>query len=159
MTTDTLSAAVAHILANADADIAAHKPACRNSGRCCRFEEYGHRLYVTSAELLHFAHTHVAPPASCPLPAPTHAISLPQFFSSDAPRGCPYQIDNLCTAREARPLGCRVYFCDASAQSWQNELYEKYHSQLVALHDQFQLSYCYLEWRAALRELMQSPQG
>ncbi len=25
---------------------------------------------------------------------------------------CPYQEGNLCTAREARPLGCRTHFCD-----------------------------------------------
>jgi len=27
------------------------KPLCAVSGRCCRFEEYGHRLYVTTMEL------------------------------------------------------------------------------------------------------------
>ena len=29
---------------------------------------------------------------------------------------CPFQKDNLCTAREPRPLGCRVYFCDPAYQ-------------------------------------------
>jgi Fe-S-cluster containining protein len=68
--------------------------------------------------------------------------------------GCPYQINNLCTAREARPLGCRIYFCDENAKSWQNEVYEKYHAQLAAVHERFGVPYRYIEWRAALRELI-----
>jgi Fe-S-cluster containining protein len=81
-------------------------------------------------------------------------VSLPQFFSVESPRGCPFQVEGLCTAREARPLGCRLYFCDENAQSWQSEVYEKYHAKLRAVHERFGLPYRYLEWRAALRELM-----
>ncbi len=29
---------------------------------------------------------------------------------------CPFQQGNLCTAREPRPLGCRVYYCDPNYQ-------------------------------------------
>jgi hypothetical protein len=32
------------------AEVAARRPVCLPSGRCCRFEEYGHRLYVTGIE-------------------------------------------------------------------------------------------------------------
>ncbi len=28
---------------------------CVASGKCCKFERYGHRLYVTTAELEYFA--------------------------------------------------------------------------------------------------------
>jgi len=35
-------------------EIASHGAVCRGSGRCCRFEEWGHRLYVTGVELVHF---------------------------------------------------------------------------------------------------------
>jgi Fe-S-cluster containining protein len=59
----------------------------------------------------------------------------------------------MCTAREARPLGCRVYFCDENAQGWQAEVYEKYHGKLKALHEEVGLAYRYVEWRAALREM------
>src|SRR5690349_17711 len=116
--------AVAAVLAEADADIAARKPVCRASGRCCKFEEYGHRLYVTAAEMAYFA-KHQAPGAAPETTGERRVVvSLPQFFAGNAPRGCPYQVDGLCTAREARPLGCRLYFCDENAQSWQNEVYE-----------------------------------
>jgi len=150
MNRDALLADVASLLAEADADIAARKPVCRASGRCCKFEQYGHRLYVTAAEKLYFAEkTPAAPSAQPPV------VSLPQFFARDKIEGCPYQIDGLCTAREARPLGCRLYFCDENAQHWQNEVYEKYHARLRALHEHHGLPYRYLEWRAALREIME----
>jgi len=84
-------------------------------------------------------------------------VSLPQFFARDTVEGCPYQEGTKCTAREGRPLGCRIYFCDENSQSWQEEVYEKYHAQLKALHEQYQVPYRYLEWRAALREVAGVP--
>jgi Fe-S-cluster containining protein len=151
----SLSDAVGHILAEVERDIAARKPVCRASGRCCKFEAYGHRLYVTAAELSHFAATLSLQNQKSKIKnQDSPIVSLPQFFSTDKPEGCPYQIDGLCTARDARPLGCRIYFCDENAQSWQNEVYEKYHAQLRELHERFHLPYRYLEWRAALRELL-----
>src|SRR5206468_1322643 len=123
---DALSIAVAAILAEADADIAARRPVCRSSGRCCKFEAYGHRLYVTAAEVEHFARVHVQKEMQNAkremqnqMPRARGAVSLPQFFAQASPEGCPYQVNNLCTAREARPLGCRIYFCDEYAQAWQ----------------------------------------
>ncbi len=149
--TKGVSDAVAAVLADAEADIAARKPVCLASGKCCKFESYGHRLYVTAAELLHFANLE---PRNPKLETSSTAVSLPQFFAAPITQGCPYQIDGLCTAREARPLGCRIYFCDENAQSWQSEVYEKYHARLRGIHEQFGLPYRYLEWRAGLRELM-----
>jgi len=150
-----IAAAVADILRQADADIAARKPVCQASGRCCKFEQFGHRLYVTQAELLHFqSRIHFQHSEFSIQNSPAKSVSLPQFFAQDQPQGCPYQIDGLCTARDARPLGCRIYFCDANAQSWQNDVYEKYHAQLTALHQTFGLPYAYMEWRAALKTLV-----
>jgi Fe-S-cluster containining protein len=146
--------AVAAILAEADADIQARRPVCNASGRCCKFEEYGHRLYVTAAEMVHFRKHETRNAKHETVEGGRGVISLPQFFRTESPRGCPYQVEGLCTAREARPLGCRLYFCDENAQSWQNAVYEKYHAQLAAVHERFDLPYRYLEWRAALRELL-----
>jgi Fe-S-cluster containining protein len=150
----SIADAVAQILAEADADIAARKPVCQASGRCCKFEEYGHSLFVTAAEMIHFSHVHSQIENRKSKIENSPPISLPQFFAQPTPTGCPYQIDGLCTAREARPLGCRLYFCDANAQSWQSEVYEKYHRKLVQVHQQFDLPYRYLEWRVALKELI-----
>src|SRR4029077_10178830 len=105
-------------------------PVCRSSGRCCRFEQYGHRLYVTAAELGHFARVHGGKVEGEKTKDERREtkdkspISLPVFFEGSTVEGCPYQVDGLCAAREARPLGCRVYFCDENAQGWQQGVYE-----------------------------------
>ena len=167
---ELLVRAVGEILAELDADVAGRRPVCRASGRCCKFEVYGHRLYVTGVELEFFAakcapgageavrNEPVAEHAQGPFPehGPRTSVSLPQFFSGEKFEGCPYQVEGLCTAREGRPLGCRIYFCDENAQSWQNEVYEKYHARLRGVHERFGVPYRYVEWRAGLRELMEA---
>ncbi len=139
-----VSVEVAKIFATADVDIAARKPVCMASGRCCHFEEWGQLLYVTEVELMHFAQVHETQNILC----------LPQFFAQDMPQGCPFQAGKMCTVRAGRPLGCRVYFCDVDAKAWQNEVYEKYHAQLLAVHERFGVPYRYLEWREALRGML-----
>ncbi len=168
---------VGEILAELDADVAGRRPVCRASGRCCKFEAYGHRLYVTGVELEFFAAREARAPGGggavlndpsaehAQGPFPEHgtrgaerpkSVSLGQFFSAEKFEGCPYQVEGLCTAREGRPLGCRIYFCDENAQSWQNEVYEKYHARLRGVHERFGVPYRYMEWRAGLRELMEA---
>jgi len=79
-----------------DAEIARLAPVCVLSGRCCRFREHDHTLFITSAE---------AAVLIADAPAPTRPL--------DHGATCPWQDDaGRCTAREARPVGCRVYFCD-----------------------------------------------
>lgn len=148
---EALAAEVGAVLADADADIAARRPVCRASGRCCHFEAYGHRLYVTAAELVYFESR--VERGKLDAEGGTAKVSLPQFFAGEKVEGCPYQVGGLCTEREARPLGCRIYFCDANAQGWQAEVYETYHQRLRALHEKHDLPYAYLEWRDALRSL------
>ena len=45
-------------------------------------------------------------------------------------------MDNLCTAREPRPLGCRVYFCDPAYQDTGNAITETYLRRLKELADE-----------------------
>ena len=81
-----------------DADVARLAPVCAISGRCCRFVEYDHTLFVSAPEFAILIAD--APPPVRPL---------------DDGATCPWQDERgRCTAREARPLGCRVYFCDPS---------------------------------------------
>jgi Fe-S-cluster containining protein len=114
MTPDLRSQILA-VYAAADAAVAAAGPRCEASGRCCRFKEYGHTLFVSNleAEVLLEA-------------APTYDYPV----SGD---GCPFQVNNLCTAREPRPLGCRVYFCDPTYQDIGNAISEKFLRQLKEL--------------------------
>lgn len=92
-----------------DADVRAAGPVCDLSGRCCRFVEYDHTLFLSGPE----ATLLVAD-------APTPAREL------DDGATCPWQdARGACTAREARPLGCRVYFCDPSYQDRMYEITEE----------------------------------
>lgn len=59
---------------------------------------------------------------------------------------CPLLRDGLCGAHGSRPTGCRVYFCDRTAQAWQTALTERLHGQVRALHDALRIPYEYSEW-------------
>ena len=153
--------AVAQVYADLQATIDARRPACVASGRCCRFEEFGHRLYVTTLELGAFLHAFRARPAP-DHPAAEHSapdrstVSLPQAWDET---GCPFQAQRLCGVHAIRPFGCRVFFCDASAGQWQNDVYEQFHSRLKRLHEEMAVPYLYVEWRHALRQLGLAPTG
>jgi len=122
---ETLQARVREIYREAERDIAAAGPVCQASGRCCRFKEYGHTLFLSNleAEVL----LHAAPPFQRPV-------------SSDF---CPFQVEKLCTAREHRPLGCRVYFCDPAYQETGQQISEKYIAKLKSLAEEFGVSWHY----------------
>jgi hypothetical protein len=51
------------------------------------------------------------------------------------PDFCPFQKGNLCTAREPRPLGCRVYYCDPNYQEAGRRISETYLRRLKDLAD------------------------
>jgi Fe-S-cluster containining protein len=121
--------------------ISARGPACWASGRCCNFAKTGHLLYVTGLEAAYCV-------ARAGRPLTVGSIELAQ-----ASGGCPYQAANLCGVHPIRPLGCRVYFCDRSAQVWQQELYERELGEVRAIHDRFGVEYRYGEWRSMLTKL------
>ena len=159
--------------AAADA-IAARGPACWASGRCCNFDRAGHRLYVTGLEAAYCLGNLMASPIwrngaaearsgltirGKPLPPPTDPDYAPlptgqgliaDFDAAVARGGCPFQVRNLCGVHDFKPLGCRVFFCDRSAETWQQELSERLLRDIRALHDRFALEYRYGEWRQML---------
>jgi Fe-S-cluster containining protein len=114
--------------------IAERRPVCEMSGRCCKFEEYGHRLYVSTLELAAFY------------------AGAPRASEWDG-TGCPFQKGKLCTVHTIRPFGCRMYFCDPTAQDWQQGMYEQFHARLKDLHQELDVPYYYVEWRGALKDL------
>jgi hypothetical protein len=109
-----------------DAAVAAAGPVCDASGRCCRFTEYGHVLFLSSLE------------------ADVLLASAPAYEKPVAPDFCPFQKDKLCTAREPRPLGCRIYHCDPSYQEIGNQITETFLKKLKSLADAYGV-----EWRYA----------
>jgi Fe-S-cluster containining protein len=108
-----------------DQTVAAAGPVCIASGRCCRFKEYGHVLFLSNleAEVLLAG----APPYDKPVTA--------DF--------CPFQKGNLCTAREPRPLACRVYYCDPSYQETGSRITEEYLRRLKALANEQGIAWHY----------------
>lgn len=140
---EDVTQALEAVYASAAAAIAARGPSCWASGRCCNFKSAGHLLYVTGLEA---AYTLSRLPRDSadgtPEPAP-RTLSLQQ---AQARGGCPFQTANLCGVHAIKPLGCRVYFCDRSAQEWQNLLSERLLADVRAIHDRFGLEYRYGEW-------------
>jgi hypothetical protein len=50
-------------------------------------------------------------------------------------------------------MGCRIFFCDPTADQWQQQLYEQLHLELKQLHERLAIPYFYVEWRDALQAL------
>src|SRR5438045_134864 len=98
-----------------DGEVAAAGPVCVASGRCCRFKEYGHVLFLSNLE------------------AETLLAAAPAYERPVSPDFCPFQEGNLCTAREPRPLSCRIFYCDPSYQERSGEITEKYLRRLKQL--------------------------
>lgn len=137
--------AVDRIYADLATEVAKRRPVCIVSGRCCRFEDYGHRLFVTTAELAAFVHGFEVGPRPPAIDAAVRAWDG---------TGCPFQVAKLCGVHALRPFGCRVFFCDETATQWQNDAYEAFHARLKRLHDEFGVDYFYVEWRQALRAVV-----
>jgi hypothetical protein len=127
--------AVLELYAEVDREVAAAGPVCVASGRCCRFKEYGHVLFLSNLE------------------AEVLLAGAPPYDpSSVTPAFCPFQKGNLCTAREPRPLGCRVYYCDPNYQEKAGELTEKYLHRLKRLADEHGAEWRYAPLHVFLRE-------
>lgn len=125
---------VSAIYAAIDAAVAAAGPKCDSSGRCCRFKEYGHTLFISQLE------------------ADVLLASAPPYEKPVSSDFCPFQKENLCTAREPRPLGCRVYFCDPAYQETGNQITETYLRELKQLADEFDLGWRYAPLHVFLNE-------
>ena len=118
MTPEDVRARVLAVYAEVDAAVAAARPRCDASGRCCRFTEYGHTLFLSQFE------------------ADVLLETAPLYTAPVTRDGCPFQVDNLCTARDERPLGCRIYFCDPAYEGVGEAITETALTQLKRLADE-----------------------
>ncbi len=127
---------VLELYAEVDREVAAAGPVCVASGRCCRFQEYGHVLFLSNLE------------------AEVLLSGAPAYESPVSADFCPFQKENLCTAREPRPLGCRIYYCDPAYQDKSHEITEKYLRRLKDLAAAHGVAWEY----APLHHFLNSPQ-
>lgn len=116
---------------------------CQNSGNCCRFEKFGHRLYVTTLEMLYFLHGLNQ----------LGDVSPERKRQSFQDGTCPYQVDNLCTVRTFRPAGCRIFYCQGFPEEKQKNLTEIVLEQLRQLHEKLNVPYYYDDWLNWLKSL------
>ena len=112
-----------------DADAAARRQGfdCRACGECCLFEQYGHRLYVSTGEL---------------------ALLLAGRPEEARPAGgvCPHHREGKCVARHARALGCRLFYCGPAGEQWFPDAYERYHQRIRRLHERYGVPYLYVDF-------------
>lgn len=119
-----------------DEQVAQFDRSCKACGDCCDFEAFGHRLYVTSPELLHFQHT-VGPE-----------------IKEMATGVCPYRVDGKCSVYRRRFSGCRIFTCRGDTE-YQNQLSEQTISKFKALCEKYQIPYRYVYLKAGLDVLRQ----
>ena len=167
---DEISQAIRSLYDDLDQAVRDRRPVCNASGRCCKFEAYGHRLYVTGLEIAWFlvgVWSRVSGDGGDPAYAakdpfkPNPGISLVQLAPTPKPQNptpgtCPYQINGLCSTHTIRPLGCRVFFCEEGTEDWQQDTTEHFLDRLKQLHVEHDLPYAYMEWRAGLAEAGQA---
>lgn len=111
---------------------------CSACGQCCDFISYGHRLYVTDAEMRYF----------------THMIGHDHIRTMSSNQ-CPYMIDNRCSVHKIRFSGCRIFCCQGD-QSYQNDLSEQVITKLKYLSDEHAIPYLYRDLRESLNNIFTS---
>lgn len=136
------------ILDEASREIERHRPICLASGHCCRFDEFGHDLFVTGLETAAFLRRAASEPLTRrPDGAASPCLPLPQLGGGTRlGRVCPWLQGRLCGARDARPLACRVFHCDPAARSWSGDLLERMHGRIRTMHERHGVTYHYGEW-------------
>lgn len=110
---------------------------CKACGKCCDFDAFDHRLFVTPPELMYLT------------------AHLGRENIKAMPEGrCPYNQDGKCGIYEHRFAGCRIFCCSGDAD-FQSGLSETVLSRLKSLCVEFQIPYRYTDLATALNSLVQ----
>jgi len=108
---------------------------CLGGGGCCKFDLFGHRLFLTVGEL-------------------ALLTSEPPADLGPARRGrCPYQLGGRCTAYPRRPLGCRTFFCRNEKKFPLQRVHEHFHGLIRRLHQSRSIPYAYGELPGLVAQL------
>jgi hypothetical protein len=98
---------------------------CTACGDCCKYEQFAHRIYITTPEIIFLKH------------------KLNTDKLKPATDGtCPYQIDNKCSIRDYRFAPCRIFFCDTD-ENFQSQLSEQYLKKIKDICTEFNIEYKY----------------
>lgn len=124
--------AVAEIYTFIDSRVAESDPCCNACGKCCDFDSYDHRLFVTTPELVYFAF-HLSPHPIKPMPTGL----------------CPYNIKGACSVHPHRFTACRIFSCKNNSD-FQSRLSEQTIEKLKSICRQFCIDYQYTDLKTAL---------
>ena len=105
---------------------------CNTCGKCCDFDKFDHRLFVTPPELEYL----------------TAKLGQENIKPMTTGR-CPYNVSGKCTVYEYRFAGCRIFCCKADTD-FQNQLSEEAIEKFKSLCVGFQIPYRYTDLATAL---------
>lgn len=105
-------------------------PNCSACGKCCNFDSFGHKLFITTPELLYF-YENLEP------------------LRKMTGQSCPYLKDGKCDARNFRFSACRIFFCKSDSEKL-NQLSEQAIEKFKALCDELDFPYRYIDLATAL---------
>ena len=154
---------------------------CAACGKCCDFEKFGHKLFVTTPEIMYFAEKIGASDviASEPVlskvegakpseiskkfrgPSPGNPLDFSGQSQMTTGR-CPYQVEGpstslgtvrKCTVYPYRFSACRIFFCKGNAD-FQSQLTEEALKKFKVLCEKFKIPYRYVELPAALKDFL-----
>jgi len=113
-----------------DDEVAKLTTSCKQCGRCCHFVESGLHLFMGPVEASVFF--------EAPLPG--------QLTDEGA---CPYLVEDVCTNRSGRSIGCRTYFCEPLSVEALSRVHERYLNRTKEMADRLGVSWRYVslsEW-------------
>lgn len=161
-----ICAHVAQIYDWLDSNIEPFNNQCTACGKCCRFESFGHNLFVTTPELLYFRQNVKNPKSmltqQCPYlenGTPPHQFTLRWISLKEhlKPIGLTFKTlhrsanwcGGKCSVRNYRFAGCRIFFCKADTDL-QNKLSEEAVEKFKLLCEKFNFPYRYIDLTTAL---------
>lgn len=107
---------------------------CRACGKCCDFDKFDHRLFITSPELIYFA----------------AKLAQDQIKPMTNSR-CPYNMEDKCCVYDYRFAGCRIFCCQTDKDS-QSRLSETALAEFKSICTKFQIPYRYVDLKTALND-------
>lgn len=107
---------------------------CNACGKCCNFEKYDHRLFLTTPEMIYLKEK-----------------LKPQKLKKMTTGICPYNSDGKCQIYNLRFAGCRIFCCNSN-ENLQAELSESAIRSFKKICPQFQIPYLYTDLKTALNQ-------
>lgn len=104
---------------------------CTACGDCCDFENFGHKLFITSVEMKYFTekmHHNLSPM--------TNGV-------------CPYRVNGKCSVYDYRFAGCRIFACQRS-EDLQSSTMEHALKELKQLSEALSIPYTYTDLKSVL---------